>query len=162
MTDTTSAAIRAELNDLTRDLNKTREYLELGALIKGAPAELDKLTKRANDLTAQLADAVTVEAKAERDAYFVGLDDLQITEVSNGDLRNTRFEISWTYPKWDSYWSESFQERETKIGFGKVERRVLEWIVERHPEKIPASILALADTPADALDRYFVFHKRGF
>ncbi len=168
----------------------TLSYLELIEQLEAAKADAALLTrlKAAQSLVKTLeaalpealaaheaeqetqAKAEQAAAEAERiaalDAQFAGLSDLIITEVpdaKSSSVLSTSFQIGWTRPVWNSDANATLPEPTAIWGFAALEPRVLAWIVTRHPDKIPASIMALAPgNVEEALDSYFAGLRRGF
>lgn|GEM_PF-764658 len=165
------------LDTLAQEIDQAQEAIALGQRIKDAPALLKLLiaeqekTQAAHDKEQAVAEAAKIKEVedmhiAAQEAQFAGLSDLNITETQDAksaSVLSSRFHIQWTRPVWNSAANATLPEPTAVGGFTALEPRVLAWIVQRHPDKIPASIMALAPGNVDeALDRYFVALRRGF
>lgn len=160
----TSADIRAELAANSLALGQARDDMALYERLTGAKSAFAWRVKQADDLTDKLAKILETEAKAARETLFAGLSNLKITEAVNeraSGLLNNRFIVTYDRPVWDGH--DSVPTTITIKGFGALEPLVYSWIIERHADKIPASILALVPgNPRDALDSYMLALGRGF
>jgi hypothetical protein len=155
----------AELERITSDLNVA---LDDQALLERLKSAADRVKR----LSAEKAKAVTVrekalaeEAKAAEVQRFAGLSDIQVTESINTErehVLNTNFTISYVRPTWDMYAQEALPRQHTVNGFRMLPHDVLDFLIERHPERIPAKIRCLADDPADAMAIYFAGLRRGY
>ncbi|HEX7820503.1 MAG TPA: hypothetical protein VF463_07770 [Sphingobium sp.] len=167
MTDAiTSADIRAELAANSLALGQARDDMALYERLTGAKSAFARRVKQADDLTDKLAKTLETEAKAARDALFKNLANLRITETvldpkAATSILNTRYTITYTTPIWDGF--DSVSTTVTKAGFGSLDANVTEWLLSKHADKIPSSILALVPgDPRDALDAYRLALGRGF
>ena len=160
MTDTLT------LNEIETQLSAAQADLDLFQRLQSAAALVKTLTAARDKGAAAHAKAEAEKAKAAEDTRFAGLRDLTITETPNHKapgILSTRFNIQYTCNAFDSAAGATLPQRVSITGFTSLERNVLAWIVQRHPNKIPASILALAPGNIDAaLDRYFTALRRGF
>lgn len=166
MNTRTSAAIRADLTENARALQQAREDVTLYKRLTEAEALTERLVKKGNALTSELAKVSAVEDKDARVARYAGLRELEIAEIpgdkSTSVLSNT-MRISYTRDTWHSDANTNLPQRVATNGFQALPPNVFGWIMECHPEKIPASIAALA--PGDiraAMDRYFIGLRRGY
>lgn len=157
MTDTfTLDTLRTQLEEAHQDAAMWQRLTGAADRVKSLTAEYTK-AKSAYD-TAEAA-----KAKAAHEAQFAGLRNLRITEIpGKGDsVMHSAFHITYTRDAWDG-WNNVPQTVSCTRGFGALERNVLAWIIQRHPEKIPASITDLAPDIDAAFNRYFVGLQRGY
>ena len=140
--------------------------LALYERLTGAADRVKRLTAEQGEATAARDKAEADRAKAAEEARFAGLRDLRITETpgsKSSSVLSSQFHISYTRDAWNVDAHATMPQAFTQTGFVGLEPKILEWIVQRHPEKIPASIMALAPDNVDAaLDRYFVSLRRGY
>jgi hypothetical protein len=158
---------------ITQEHEGALEDIALAQRLKSAPDRLKRLAaelESAKEL-AEADEAARIKEVEDMhlaaiEAQFAGLSDLSITEVKDAksdSVLSSGFHIRWTRAAWNSAANETLPEPAGVWGFTALEPRVLEWIVQRHPDKIPASIMALAPgNVVEALDRYFIGLRRGF
>lgn len=163
--------------DLTEQLEAAKADAALLVRLKAAQSLVKTLEAALPEALAAYEAEQEKQAKAEQaateaeriaalDAQFAGLSELIITEVpdaTSSSVLSTRFQIGWTRPAWNSGANTTLPEPTAVWGFAALEPRVLAWIVTRHPDKIPVSVMALAPgNVEEALDRYFMGKQRGF
>lgn len=103
------------------------------------------------------------QEKLDNDARFAGLSGITVTDKTPDEttLRSS-FEITYVSLIYDMYANASLPFPSTVVGFDALPEHVLAYLLERHPEQIPAKIIRLAANPADALNRFFMGLKRGY
>lgn len=103
------------------------------------------------------------QEKLDNDARFAGLSGITVTDKTPDEttLRSS-FEITYVSLIYDMYANASLPVPSTVVGFDALPEHVLAYLLERHPEQIPAKIIRLAANPADALNRFFMGLKRGY
>ncbi len=111
------------------------------------------------------ADAAT--AKEIADARFAGLGSIRVKRGSAGregsGLLAIKFTIAWMAPEYDMYSMTSFPREHSAESFAALPVKLLAYLIEKHPEQIPADILALAPgDPDSAFERYFIGKRRGY
>jgi hypothetical protein len=156
-----------------RELEEARQDVALLLRLKGAEDRVKRLIPEyekalAADEKAEAAkvEAAAAEEQAARDARFAGLRDLIITEAADklgSGVLSSRFRIKYTRDAWVSDANATLPQAVNKSGFAALDANVFAWIVEKHPEKVPASIMTLAPHDiGEAFHRYFVGLQRGY
>ena len=159
MTDTLS------LNEIETQLAAAYADLALYERLTGAADRVKRLTAINDKAVTAREKAEAGKTAAAQEARFAGLSNLSIAETAapSGIVIRSRFIIRYTRNAWNSDAGATLPTEETKEGFAALEPNVLAWIAQRHPEKIPASIMALAPGNVDAaLDTYFAGLRRGY
>lgn len=165
------------LDTIATQLEEAKADLALAQRIQTAPDRVKTLTplyekalRAYESAKAKMqANDAALRAAAEKalaDARFAGLSDLCIEErvdIKNPHVLKNTYVISWTHPVWGAEENETLPAPCTAKGFGFLPPDVLAWIIERHPEKVPASIMDLAPGDVEAaLTRYFIALRRGY
>jgi hypothetical protein len=155
MTDTLQN-LHAQLDAARQDVALLQRLMSAEDRVKNLTAEYDK-AKTAHE------KAEAAKAKAANEAQFAGLRNLKITELpgDSSSVMHSTFHITYTRDAWDGRDTVP-QTVSCTRGFGALGRNVLAWIIQRHPEKIPASITDLAPDIDAAFNRYFVGLQRGY
>lgn len=154
----------AELARITADLDAALEDVALLERLKSAADRVSRLTAEKEKAIKARDKALSAEAKAAEENHFARISDVDVTEhpetVPENVIRSS-FTITYTRLTWDGWASRPAQHSVT--GFGILPPDVLEYLIERRPERIPPKIMALApDNPRDAFRRYFSSQRRGF
>ncbi len=169
MTNTAELRERARVADetlslITTNLNDALEDVTLLERLKSAEDRAKRLTAEQDRATKERTKAHAAEAKAVEEGRFTGISDVQVKESPNTVHENvvrSGFTVSYASPTWDGY--ESRPTRHSRDGFGLLPSIVLDYIIEKRPELIPAKIMALApDSPSEAFRRYFLSIRRGY
>jgi len=159
-------AMAQELEQAHQDAALLRRLNSAEECIRFLTPEYEKALAIHEEEVAAEIKAAAVAAQAAHEAQFAGLRDLHIIEVSDpqgSTVLSSRFRISWTRDAWDADANATLPQIVSMSGFAALPSLVLSWIVQHHPDKIPASIMALAPHDVDeALDRYFVALNRGY
>lgn len=161
-TSRSSRVLAAELSAITADLEEARKDMALLERLKSAADRVTRLTaEQTKTVTARDAALVT-EAKVKQEARFAGIEQVEVTDnTPNDNVVRSSFTISYVRPTWDG--RSSVPRQHTVNGFALLVPEVLDYLIERCPERIPAKITALA--PEDirlAFNRYFVSVRRGY
>ena len=161
-TNRSSRAIAAELASINAELEAAREDMTLLERLKSAADRVTRLTAEQEKKLAAHRAAVATEAEAKVDARFAGISDVQVTDSTPMEtVLRSSFQITYVRPAWDGY--RTVPKRQSANGFGVLAPEVLDYLIARCPERIPAKIMALApENPRRALDRYFVGVRRGY
>ena len=132
--------------------------------LTGAKARLAELAQEYGAAKKQADLEEAARAKQARDARFAGLSELRVeTGELDGGLLGTTFKITWMAPKYDMHLQSSPPAKHTVFGFSALPNNVFDFLVERHPEQIPAQIMELAPgDPERAFNLYFLARKRGY
>lgn len=163
MTKTTPrplAELQADFVRIGALLKQAREDVATLRRLSMAEAQAETLAAELDDIKRQMDRAYVDEDRAKEDAFIAGIKDVQITEGDHRDnlIRRT-FTVVVTREGNDGYGQrERTSERTGLTSLGADEYA---WLL-RHPERIPASILALADDPRSAFQTYFGGKKRGY
>ncbi|AJA08483.1 hypothetical protein SKP52_07820 [Sphingopyxis fribergensis] len=155
---------------MTTDINTIAAELEAA---KADLAQWERLTSAADRLKAltvsfdqaRIAQAKADEAAAKEaaEARFKGLTNIRVTSSGGGGVLSQQFLIRWTAPVYDMYSMAAVPQPHERPGFETIPDNVLAFLIERHPEEIPAAIMALAPgDPAAAMSEYFRARQRGY
>lgn len=155
---------------MTDDLNTIAADLEAA---KADLALLERLTsaaERVNVLTTAFDKARTAQAKADEasakeaaEARFKGLANIRVTGSGDDNLLREHFTINWTGQVYDMYSMTSAPIEMQREGFVSLPDNVLAFLVEKHPDRIPAKITALRPgDPAAAMTEYLRACQRGY
>jgi hypothetical protein len=160
----TSAEITSQLEFLRADLTKVNATIEL--IGKPAITKAEQLVKAITDANEQLAVALANEAEAERQARLAGFGNITVTVAypSNyeGNLLRAIFTVEYTRLQYNMAFRAAVMKPHKLIGFSALPADVLEYLVEKRPEAIPAEISNLAPAdPWEAFRRYFLALRRG-
>jgi len=107
------------------------------------------------------------KAQAEAEARFDGVTDVRVVEIANtfqpGNVLASSFEITYTKPRFDRFTQQCPPVERTVRGFRGVPQPAFLYLLEKVPERIPASIMALAPgDPHSAFGAYFIGLRRGY
>lgn len=164
MTARSVGALRLRLSTLASDLHEAKADADLYARLKGAAERVKEVQAECNAAMSDLRKAEIADEKEQREARYRGLSDIEVVEVPDkeaGGLLRSTWRISYTASAFDGYSSKPT--RLTKNGFEELEPHVRAYLIEQHPERIPASIMALApDDPAKAIGKLLAAKRRGF
>lgn len=156
---------------MTTDLNNIASKLEAAKADLALYERLTSAADRVKALTAAFDKARTAQAKADEaaakeaaEARFNGLSNIRVTGSGDGSVLSQQYLISWTAPVYDMYSMTAIpQPVPERPGFETIPDNVLAFLIEKHPEEIPAAIMALApDDPAAAMAEYFRARQRGY
>lgn len=161
-TNRSSRAIAAELASINAELEAAREDMALLERLKSAADRVTRLSVEQDKKLAAHRAALAAEAEAKVDARFAGISDVDVTDSTPMEtVLRSSFQISFIRPVWDGY--RTAPKRHSANGFGVLPPEVLDYLITRCPERIPAKIMALApDSPREAFNRYFVGVRRGY
>lgn len=155
-------ALAAELADAKADLAQWERLTNAADGVKALVASYDKAK-------AAQAKADEAAAKEAAEARFTGLSDLRVIDASGGSsgcaggvLRKS-WRITWTAPQFDMETMTSPPRSHSVVGFAALPDNVFAFLIEKHPDKVPAEIMALCPgNPAEAMTEYFRACKRGY
>ena len=164
MTTDTRAELVATVERIGAQLQDARQDVALLQRLKAAEADAKRLALELRAAQDELAEAMTAEIEAQRDARFKGFLGITITEkVSENatSVLHRAFNITVQRAAFNGY--ESVPEELTFGGFQQLPGDALHYLIERHPERIPASIADLApNDPYGAFVAYFSGLRRGY
>lgn len=163
MTKTTTrplAELQADFVRVGALLKQAREDVETLRRLSMAEAQAETLAAELEAIKRQMDRAFADEDKAKEDAFIAGIKDVRITEGDQRDnlIRRT-FTVAVTRTGNDGL--RDWETTAEKTGLTSLKPEEYAWLL-RHPERIPASILALADDPRTAFQTYFGGKKRGY
>jgi hypothetical protein len=153
----------ADLARITAELDVAHEDVALLERLKSAQDRVNRLTTDQAKATKERDRALAAEAKAAKASRFAHISDVRITEypeTMREHVLRSSWTIHWTSPTWDGFASLPKQH---SIGLTACPPDVLDYLIEQHPERIPAKITALApENPREAFRLYSQGLKRGW
>ncbi|HBV13478.1 MAG TPA: hypothetical protein DEB60_10195 [Brevundimonas sp.] len=163
MTKTTTrplAELQADFVRVGALLKQAREDVETLRRLSMAEAQAETLAAELDAIKRQMDRAFVDEDKAKEDAFIAGIKDVRITEGDQREnlIRRT-FTVAITREAFDG--DRTTETTAQRTGLTSLRPEEYTWLL-RHPERIPASILALADDPRTAFQVYFGGKKRGY
>jgi hypothetical protein len=161
-TTTTSRAIAVDLGRISLELAEARADVALLERLKSANDRVARLTSEQEKAIRARDKALAAEAKAEEASRFANISNVSVTDnVPAENVVRSAFTITYSRPVWDGRTSRHAEH--TVESFGALPPEVLDYIIEKRPEVVPAKIMALApDCPRDAFRNYFVSTRRGY
>jgi hypothetical protein len=158
-----SIMLAAEIKRISDKLDAAREDVALLERLKSATDRVARLTGEYEKASKALDKAKATDAKADDDRRFGGISNVSVSagNTANENVVRSTFTITYSRPSFDG---RSTRVREHAcVGFGALPPEILDYIIEKRPELIPAKIMALApDSPRAAFRRYFVSLRRGY
>jgi hypothetical protein len=155
-----------DLSTLAAELQAVRDDL---ALYEGLSTAADKVAALSSQYERAKAAHDREEAtrvKAANEARFAGLGDIRVDVVPDkegGGVLRMGFNIHYTRAAYDMYAKASIPQPRTVGGFAALPTDVLAYLIEKHPERVPAEIMALSPgNPRAAFATYFSGLKRGY
>jgi hypothetical protein len=158
-----SLAAAAELDRINTELKAALDDFALLERLKSATDRVKRLTAEQEKAIKERDKALAAEAKAAEASRFADIREVTVTEhpetVREHVLR-ANYTIKYVRLTWDGRTSAPAQR--SADGFSALPSDVMDYLIERRPERIPAKIMALApDRPRDAFNRYFASLRRG-
>jgi hypothetical protein len=164
-TNTNRSQIAADdLERVAAELTDAQADLDLLKRLKSAADRVARLTAERGKATKERDKALAAEAKAAEATRFAHISDIQVVE-SPETMREHVLRGSWTITYTRLTWNgrSSAPAQRSVTGFSVLPSDVLDYLIEQHPGRIPAKIIALApDNPREAMARYFASLRRGF
>ena len=159
-----AATLAANVARISAELDEARQDVAMLEKLKSAQDRLNRLTAEQSKAIAQCDKAIAAEEKAQADSRFVGLRDIRVIETRPGEhVLRAGFTVTYTRMAWDMDAQQSVPRGESVNGFPAVPSNVLAFLIERHPERIPAKIMDLAPgNPGVAFNCYFRALSRGY
>lgn len=163
MTTTTDrAALTATVERVGAELIQAAQDVALLQRLKNAEADAKRLAVELRAAQEDLVQANAAEVQAHRAAAYASFKDITVSGgAADVSLLDTTFVITVTGLTYNGW--ETVPQILTYSGFRTLPSQALGYLLEVHPEQIPAKIKALA--PGDnyeALDRYFAALRRGY
>jgi len=160
---TRSGIAAANLERIAVELDEAQSHLSLLERLKSAVDRVNRLTAEQSKAIKEHERALAAEAKDLKASRFAAISDVLVTEnpeTRREHVLRASFTIHWTKPTWDGRASRPMEH--FVVGFSACPPDVLDYLIERCPERIPAKIIALApDDPREAFHRYSRGLKRG-
>jgi hypothetical protein len=154
--------LAADLISILQSIADTEADVALLTRIKAAPAKLAALIIQRDKLIADERIASEAKAKIEADARFSRFSDIRVSDKTpDQDVLGSSYEITYTANVYDMYLNASVPTPHVVMGFNALPWDAMMYLLERHPDKLPAKIARLAATPHDALERYTLGLRRG-
>lgn len=155
------AALVAAVERLGADLEQAKADVALLQRLKDAEGNVKRLTaelaKAQDELTNELANATQARRKAE----FAKFRDITVTEDQGRGIGPLHATYKITV-KAMSFGERAEETEQEWIGFNGLPTDVLHYLIDQHPERIPASIMALGSDPYEAFDTFFAGKRRGY
>lgn len=154
------AELQADFVRVGALLQQAREDVETLRRLSTAEAQAETLAAELEAIKAQMERAFVDEDKAKEDAFIAGIKDVRITE---GDARENLLRRTFTVQvtRETSDGERARQTTTQRTGLTSLKPEEYVWLL-RHPDRIPTSVLALADEPRAAFQTYFGGMKRGY
>jgi len=159
---TDRAALVSAVERLGADLEQAKADVALLQRLKDAEANAKRLAGELRAAQDELSTAIAEATEAKREAEFAKFKDITVTEEQgNGSsVLHSSFTIVVTALSFDG---ATHEEQRTYIGFGQLPGDALSYLIEKRPDRIPASITALSpNDPYEAFDTYFAGLRRGY
>jgi hypothetical protein len=156
-----------DITFIAAQLNEAKQDVALWERLSNAGERVKQLTRDYERAKAAKDKADGAEVQKEKERRFSRYSNIQIRDVTDageevGVLKRS-YQITYTAPEFDMYTMKSFPETHTVQGFNGLKDDVYDLILERHADKIPSQILALAPgNAAHALDVYLQGLRRGY
>jgi len=162
-TMTRSRIAAANLDRIASELREAEADVALLERLKSATDRVNRLTAEHAKAIKEQDKAAAADVKEAKSARLAGISDVTVTEhpdTQREHVLRASFTIHWTKPTWNG--RSNPPTKHSMTGFGACPPEVLEYLIERCPERIPSKIMALApDHPREAFRTYFRGLKRG-
>lgn len=161
MTNPDRADLAVTVSRLTSELEQAEADLALLQRLTAAEANAKRLRSELANAKADLTKATAAAEAAEREALLAPFQGITVEESGDGHILHKQFLIHVTRNEFDGI--EERPRTRTFHGFGALPIEAWSYLIERKPEQIPGSIMALApDDPWLAFDRYIDAKRRGY
>lgn len=155
----TPAAILAELEAAQKDLARFKQLQAAEKRVEQLTADYEKARARQDREDAAALAAV-------KEARFAGLSDIRVHPASDkllGSELYANHRVTWRAPKYDPRSGSTPVGQHEAFGLLALPENVLAFLVERHPEQIPAAIMEFAPgNPWGALEALYATRRRGY
>jgi hypothetical protein len=158
-------ALTAAVERIAADLRRAQRDVALLQRLKDAEATTKRLTAELQEAQDALTAANVAELQAQRAAAYSRFIDITVSkaviEGPMGGVLHTPYLITVTAKTFNGY--ESVPEVLTFNGFKGLPSDAFGYLIEVHPEEVPAAIRELApDDLYEAFGRYFAALRRGY
>ncbi|MBL8553262.1 MAG: hypothetical protein JNL41_03210 [Phenylobacterium sp.] len=163
MTTTTTdrRALALTVANLTNDLIQAQDDLALHERLTGARAKVRQLQSDLAQAKTRLDAAQEQERQSARDAAFAVFSDIHVRKEGDDHLLRLAFPVTVTRKQFDGY--QTADTTQTFPGIQSLPSDALMYLVEKHPDRIPAEIMALAPgDPYEAINEYLISLRRGY
>lgn len=158
------AQLTADVERLAAELNQARADVVTLRRLKDAEADEKRLTVELRVAQEQLAERNAADVIAQRDAAYANYIDIGVEEeitLSGDSIMHNIYRITVTQREWNGW------ENAPKVivfdSFRALPGEAFNYLLEKHPSRIPAKIMALNPLDAwDAFSIYFSGLKRGY
>lgn len=161
---TDRAALVATVERLGAELQQARQDVALLQRLKASETDAKRLTLDLRAAQDELAQAMTADFQAQQDARYAGFLGITVTEKASEtatSVLHRAFNITVKRETFNGF--ESIPTEHTFGGFQQLPSDALGYLIEKHPERIPAGIMELAPSdPYEAFDVYFNGLRRGY
>lgn len=160
-TNTDRETLTATVERLGAELNQALQDVALLQRLKTAEADADRLAIELRTAQEALVQATVTAVQEQRAGAYLAFKDITVSSAGLKTGLHTSFTIRVTKLAFDG--RESVPVIYTHTGFLGLPSDAFGYLIDVHPEQVPASIAALA--PGDlyeAFNRYFVSLKRGY
>jgi hypothetical protein len=157
------AKLMADVQSASAALEIAQADVALMQRLRTAEADAKRLTAELEIAQHALIEANTDAVLVARSAAFANFEDITVTQDdrSGGHILHLGFNIEVTRKAWDGRTTGT--ETVSYNSFTALPRDVLAYLIEVHPDRIPAGIMALAPNNAhDAFQEYFMGQRRGY
>ncbi|GAB5350372.1 hypothetical protein [Qipengyuania sp. 483] len=156
--------MNTDLNRLSAELDQAKADFALLQRLQGAKERMETLANQCAEAREAESNRNAIAAREERETRYARISEISITEApsnSGNGLLHRLFRISWKAPQFDWRTNRSDPAKHSVVGFQAVPHDVLACIIEKHPELIPADIMALRPGDADgAIQEFFAAKNR--
>ncbi len=155
----------ADIQRIGSELEQANRDIALLTRLKDAEASAKRLSNELRKAQDRLAEANASEFEAQLDRRFSVFKDIIIGETpdqnSNGTVLGYSYPITVTRMTFDGRVSSPTPK--TYQGFDALPSDVMEYLLARRADRIPARIMALApNDPEAAIGEYLVSKRRGY
>lgn len=161
-------ALANDISSTTAELAAASADFELLKRLKGAEANVDRLTSELASLHATAAKVQADVDSAKRQEAFTRIRNMSITAITPTDnpyasLLQTRFAVSYETVSYDSGTRCTVWLVANAPNINHLPNEALAYLTEAKPELIPAGIMALApDNPTEAVRSFIQAIQRGY
>lgn len=164
MNNRASLPAAMELDRISGELEEARADVTMLERLRSAVDRVKRLSIEQDKAIVAKDKALVAEAKAKEAEWFAGIGNVRVTQSDHTlgeNVLRSSFTIEYTKPRWNMY--ETVQTQFSVEGFGPLPPEVLDYIIVKQPNLIPAAIMALApDSPVEAFRQYFLGLRRGY
>jgi len=152
------------LTRVSVELAAANEDVALLERLKSAPDRAKRLASEHAKALAERKAAIAADDKARTEARFAPFQSIHVADLKpEMSLIAAPFRIKYTRGTYDIYAKSNVPTEHTAESFGQLNKDAFDYLLERHPDRIPARIMALAPgDPHAAFEEYFIGIRRGY